>query len=155
MNIRSIVQNIICFQTQKKLNTLNNIRALLKRVLFEPFPLWLKVKPPTIYCKEKKSICWTGIRLALVLLKIWTCTTGYLWSQEIIYDSPGKKHQYSLSCSLPQLMFNNFPKLTKTLYLDKRKFNALFHLSRSMASIKTFSCHKKLRQFKNYFEINL
>ena len=33
MNVRSCVPNIICFQTQKQLAKLNNIRVLLKSVL--------------------------------------------------------------------------------------------------------------------------
>ena len=32
-NVRSCVPNIICFQTQKQLSKLNNIRVLLKSVL--------------------------------------------------------------------------------------------------------------------------
>ena len=56
-------------------------------------------------------------------------------------------------------MFNKFTKLTKILYLNERKFKTagfvsltkenlmeqvLFHSSKSMGSIKTFSYNKKL-----------
>ena len=35
MNVRSFLPNIICFQTQKQLATLNNIQVLLKGVLID------------------------------------------------------------------------------------------------------------------------